>query len=67
MKEYMIATSLIATTLLELVEKLSGGIKKQIELSTYVHSLQILVKQKFANKICVKVTAKRLQSISKGT
>jgi hypothetical protein len=34
---------MIATTLLELVEDLSGGIKKQIELGSYVHNLQILV------------------------
>ena len=58
---------MITTTLFELVEKLSRGIKKQIELGTYVQSLQILVTWKFANKICVKVTAKRPQSISKGT
>lgn len=38
MKKYM-----ITTTLFELVEKLSRGIKKQIELGTYVQSLQILV------------------------
>ena len=58
---------MVARTLLKLVEELSGGIKKQIELGTYVHSLQILVTKKFAIKICVKVTAKRPQSISKGT
>ena len=38
LKKYM-----ITTTLFELVEKLSRGIKKQIELGTYVQSLQILV------------------------